>query len=142
MAAASRIHKLISDFVNRRVWAVVGASRTKHKFGYRVYRNLLDAGYVVFPVNLKERELDGAPVYPTLADLPENPEVVDTVVPPHVTERIVQEMSALGLTRVWMQPGSESQAAIDYCNGHGIEVVHGACAMVHRLRWTEPTQKE
>ena len=139
MAATGQVQNRISDFVKRRVWAVVGASQSRHKFGYRVYRNLLDAGYVVFPVNPKGGALDGKTIYPSLADLPEMPDVVDTVVPPRVTEEIVREMSLLGLSRVWMQPGSESQAAIDYCLCQGIEVVHGACAMVHKRRWTEST---
>lgn len=127
--------QLISDFVERRVWAVVGASQNPAKFGYRVFRNLQEAGYVVYAVNPRGGELLQNPVYPTLADLPEPPEVVDTVVPPAVTEQIVKEMHEQGLSRVWMQPGSESEAAIDYCREHGIQVVYDACAMVHRRQW-------
>jgi len=70
-----------------------------------------------------------------LESLPERPEVVDLVVPPAVTEQIVQECERLGLSRVWMQPGAESRAAICYCSEHGIGVVHGACAMVEKQRW-------
>jgi predicted CoA-binding protein len=100
-----------------------------------VYRSLRDVGYVVYPVNPKGGELDGAQVYPTLADLPEMPEVVDLVVPPAVTEQVVKEAQALGLARIWMQPGAESLAAIDYCHEHGLQVVHDACAMVWKRQW-------
>lgn len=133
-----RIEKeqLISDFVNRRVWAVVGASQDRSKFGNRIYRNLRDAGYVVYPVNPRGGELEGAKVYPTLADLPESPEVIDLVVPPAVTEQVVKEAHQLGLSRVWMQPGAESQAAIAYCHDHGLQVIYHACAMVHRRQWS------
>lgn len=126
---------LISDFVNRRVWAVVGASRDRTKYGNRIFRSLQTAGYVVYPVNPKGGVLEGVEVYPTLADLPEKPDVVDVVVPPQVTEEIVREAHDLGLKRIWMQPGAESQEAIAFCRGHGIEVVYNACAMVHRRRW-------
>jgi predicted CoA-binding protein len=126
---------LISDFVNRRIWAVVGASRDRSKFGNRVFRSLRDAGYTVFPVNPKGGTLEGAQVYPSLAELPEPPEVVDMVVPPAVTEQVVEEAYRLGLTRIWMQPGAESEAAIAYCHEHGIEVVHDACAMVWKRQW-------
>lgn len=139
MAATGQIEELISDFINRRVWAVVGASQARHKFGYRIFNSMLQSGYIVFPVNPSGGELDGTTVYPTLADLPQMPEVVDTVVPPRVTEEIVRQMHSLGLTRVWMQPGSESQAAIDYCHDRGIEVVHGECAMVRKRQWTQAT---
>lgn len=128
--------RLISDFVNRRVWAVVGASQDRSKFGNRIYRNLRSAGYVVYPVNPRGGELEGAQVYPTLADLPESPEVIDLVVPPAATEQVVKEAHQLGLSRVWMQPGAESEAAIAYCHDHGLQVVHHACAMVHRRQWS------
>jgi predicted CoA-binding protein len=126
---------LITDFVNRRTWAVVGVSQDPAKFGTRVFRTLRDAGYTVYPVNPKGGELDGAPVYRSLAELPEKPEVVDLVVPPAVTEQVVQAAHELGLDRIWMQPGSESENAIEYCHQHGMQVVYGVCAMVHRWHW-------
>jgi predicted CoA-binding protein len=128
--------KLISDFVDHRVWAVVGASQDPAKFGYRVFRNLQQAGYTVFPVNPRGGELLGVQVYPSLADLPQPPDVVDTVVPPAVTEQIVREMHELGLSRVWMQPGSESDRAIAYCRDQGIQAVYHDCAMIHRRQWS------
>lgn len=132
---ATETEKLITDFLNRRVWAVVGASRNPDKFGYRIFRSLHRAGYVVYPVNPNETELDGVQVYASLADLPERPEVVDVVVPPRVTEQIVRQMHALDLERIWMQPGAESQEAIEYCQEHGIAVVHDACAMALARQW-------
>lgn len=127
--------RLISDFVNRRVWAVVGASRDRSKFGNRIFLDLRDAGYTVYPVNPKGGELAGDKVYASLADLPQPPEVIDLVVPPAITEQVVKDAHELGLTRVWMQPGAESEAAIAYCQEHGLQVVHGACAMVWKRRW-------
>jgi predicted CoA-binding protein len=131
----SEMQRRITDFIGRRVWAVVGVSQDRRKFGNRVYRDLRDAGYVVYPVHPAGGELEGAKVYPTLADLPVAPEVVDLVVPPSVTEEVVQEAHELGLSRIWMQPGAESQEAIDYCHTHGIQVVHDACAMVWKQQW-------
>jgi predicted CoA-binding protein len=126
---------LIRTFIDRRVWAVVGVSRDPSKYGNRIFHTLLEAGYKVYPVNPNVSEIEGHRVFPALADLPEPPEVVDIVVPPKITELIVQECAQLGLKRVWMQPGSESEKAIDFCHQRGIEVVYGVCAMVHRKKW-------
>jgi uncharacterized protein len=126
---------LIADFVNRKVWAVVGASQDRKKFGYRVFHSLRQAGYTVYPVNPKGGELEGVTVYPTLADLPELPEVVNMVVPPEVTEQVVEEAHRLGLARIWMQPGAESAKAIAYCHAHGMQVIQQACAMVYKRSW-------
>ena len=131
----SEQQSLIADFVGRRVWAVVGASQDRRKFGYQIFRSLLDAGYIVYPVNPKGGELDGVRVYPSLADLPQPPEVVDMVVPPAVTERVVREAHELGLTRVWMQPGAESEKSVRFCREHGMQVVERACAMVWKRSW-------
>lgn len=128
--------ELIDDFVGRRVWAVVGASENRAKYGYRVFRSLHRSGYTVYPVNPAGGELEGVPMYPTLASLPEMPEVVNLVVQPEVTEQIVREAYELGLARIWMQPGAESEAAIEFCHEHDMQVVYDACAMVHSRQWS------
>jgi predicted CoA-binding protein len=128
---------LISDFVNRRTWAVVGASQDRSKFGNRILRSLRDSGYVVYPVNPKGGEIEGSKVYPSLADLPEAPEVIDLVVPPSVSEQIVRQAHALSLDRIWFQPGSESKIALDYCRAHGLQAIHNACAMVWKRQWDQ-----
>ncbi len=130
------MNSLIQDFVNRRVWVVVGVSTNRRKFGNIIFRDLRSAGYEVYGVHPDAESVEGETIYPTLADLPVTPEVVDIVVPPDVTEQIVQDCHALGLTRVWMQPGAESQAAIDYCQANGLEVIAGGpCAMVQKRNW-------
>lgn len=129
---------LIADFVGRRTWAVVGVSANPTKFGRRIYQDLRRAGYRVYAVNPHETEILGDRVYPNLAALPERPDVIDLVVPPSVSELIVKEAAAAGIRRVWMQPGAESQRAIDFCRASGIEVVAHACAMVEKRIWNDP----
>jgi uncharacterized protein len=127
--------ELIVDFVNRRLWAVVGASQDRNKYGNRVFRSLRKAGYKVYPVNPHTEEVEGAAAYPTLADLPELPEVVNLVVPPPVTEKVVREAHELGITRIWMQPGAESDEAIGFCEENDVQLVYDDCAMVRKIEW-------
>lgn len=129
------MEELIAECINQRVWALVGASADQHKYGYRILEDLLAAGYRVYPVNPGGGQIDGQEVYRRLEDLPERPDVVDLVVPPAVSEQVVRECAALGLPRVWMQPGAESAAAIEFCHQHTIKVVYNACAMVRKRRW-------
>jgi hypothetical protein len=126
---------LITDFVNRRVWAIVGASQDQNKYGNRVFRSLRQAGYTVYPVNPNAHEVEGAVAYATLADLPELPDVVNLVVPPAVTEQVVRQAYELGLMRIWMQPGAESDTAISFCETHGMQLVYDDCAMVRKREW-------
>jgi uncharacterized protein len=128
---------LIADFAHRRVWAVVGASADPNKYGHRIFKTLLSAGYRVYGINPNTTQVDGQTLYPTLAALPEPPDVVDLVVPPKVGLGIVQECDRLGLRRIWLQPGAESDDIIHYCEEHGLAVVHHACAMVYRYDWPD-----
>lgn len=124
------IEALIREFTSLRVWAVVGASTNPDKFGHSIFCTLRSAGYRVYGVNPGGGEIEGQRLFADLAALPEAPQVVDIVVPPTVTEQVVKQCAELGLSRVWMQPGSESEAAIRFCRDRGIQVVHDACAMV------------
>jgi len=126
---------LVQEFVNQRVWVVVGASTDPSKYGNQIFRDLRHAGYTVYGVNPRGGQIENQELYRSLADLPEKPAVVDMVVPPDVTEQVARQCAELGLTRVWMQPGSESQAAIEYCQQYGIRVVYGTCAMIRKRIW-------
>ena len=127
--------ELIKEFLNKRnIFAVVGASRNPNKYGYRVYKDLKEAGYEVYPVNPNTDKILGERCYPGLGDLPTKPDVVDVVVPPKVTEEIVKACKRLGITKVWIQPGSESETAIKFCDDNSIDVVHGVCVMIERRR--------
>ena len=119
----------VADFMRQKVWAVVGASRDPEKYGNRILVALLEAGYDVYPINPGADEVAGRKAYPDLASLPVRPEVVDTVVPPMVTLQVVKEAIRLGIPRIWMQPGSESEEAIALAESNGIAVVHDTCAM-------------
>ena len=120
--------ELIKVFLDKRnVFAVVGASRDPQKYGYQVYKDLKGAGYKVYPVNPNAQEILGDKCYPSLEKLPVKPDVVNVVVPPKVTERLVETCKKLGITKVWMQPGSESEKAIKFCEENGINVVYGVC---------------
>ena len=127
--------ELIKKFLDKKnTFAVVGASRNSKKYGYQLYKDLKEAGYEVYPVNPKAEEILGDKCYPGLEYLPTKPDVVDIVVPPRVTEEIVRTCKRLGITKIWMQPGSESEAAIRFCDNNNIEVVHSVCVMIERKK--------
>jgi predicted CoA-binding protein len=123
----------ITDFLRKQnVFAVIGVSSNPAKYGHQIYKDLKEADYVVYAVNPNIDTVSGDRCYHSLSELPEKPDVVDIVVPPEVTEKIVMECRDLGLKKVWMQPGSESERAISFCIQNDIKVVHDVCVMVKR----------
>ena len=117
------------------VFAVVGASRDTEKYGYKVFHDLKRARARPFtPVNPNASAVDGDPCFASLSALPEVPQVVSVVTPPAVTEQVVQECAKLGVRNVWMQPGAESPAAVQFCRDSGVAVVAGGPCLLVGLR--------
>lgn len=110
--------------------AVVGANNNPRKYGYVIYRDLKRKGFDVYPVNPNQQAVDGDTAYPTVADLPETPTIVDFVVPPAVTLEVLKRCLELGLTNVWVQPGAESPEVIAYLQEHDFNYLAHACIMV------------
>lgn len=125
----------IDDFLEERVLAVAGVSRSGKQFGNAVMDTLSTRGYTVYPVNPHADTVDGRKCYRSLRDLPTPVGGVVAVVPPSQTEQLVREAHEVGIARVWMQQGAESQEAIRFCKEHSMEEVHGECI----LMFTEPT---
>ncbi len=125
--------ELVRQFLDKsNIFAVVGASKNPEKYGHKVYKDLKESGYRVYPINPNTDKVLGERCYPSLKDLPEKPDVVDMVVKPEVTEKIAKECKSLGINKVWFQPGSESRKAIEFCKENGIRVLHGICVIVKR----------
>lgn len=119
------LQELVEEFIAQKRFAVVGATDNHDKYGYQIFENLRRRGYEVFPVNPRLNELEGNKCYPSIGDIPVKVDVVDFVVPPKVTEEILKECKNLGLNRIWLQPGSESETAIEYCHDNDMKVAHG-----------------
>lgn len=127
--------ELIEKFLKEdNIFAIVGVSKDPNKYGHKVFKDLKGGGYKVYPINPNTDEVLSDKVYNSLKDLPEKPDVVDIVVPPKVAEKIVKECNSLGIEKVWLQPGSESEEIIEYCEENGIEVIHDRCVMKERIR--------
>ena len=110
--------------------AVVGATDNPMKYGSVIYRDLKRKGYSVFPVNPNRTEVDGDRAYPSLDKLPETPTIVNIVVPPSVTIRVLRKSLELGLKNVWLQPGAESPESLAFLQENGFNYLANACIMV------------
>jgi len=109
---------------------VVGATLNKEKYGYLIFRILADYDYTAYPVNPHYESIDGVACRKSLADLPVVPEVVVAVVPPAVTEKIIDEAHGLGIETIWMPPGAGSAAAVAKCEEYGMRYVDDACVIL------------
>jgi len=130
----SKMEKLIKDFLEQKKIAVVGSFRNEFKVAYQILVDLSNKGYEVFPVNPSLSEVAGKVCYKSIIDIPNDVGAVDIVTPPPATEAILKECIAKGITRVWLQPGAESQKAIEFCHNNNIKVIHGTCIMLKLIK--------
>ena len=119
----------IDNMLGLKIWAVIGATDNKEKFGYKIFKTMLEAGLEVYPINPGIDEVLGKKCYPTLKDLPVKPDAVNVVVPPKVGEQIMHECTELGIHNIWLQPGADTKQVIQVAEGLGHTVVT-ACIMV------------
>lgn len=121
----------IQQFLKAPAFAVVGASDDPSKYGHKAYMTYLRHNMKAYPVNPRVKEINGQPVFSTLSELPEKVESISVITPPPVTEKVVDDAIAAGVKNVWMQPGAESQAAVEKAEQAGINVIHGGpCILV------------
>ena len=77
--------------------AVVGAT-PRPQYGGRFLRSVLESrpNVKIYPVNPRYREILGAPCYPSLADLPEPPDLVGIIVPYHQVLPVLKQSADAG----------------------------------------------
>ena len=122
--------KLVEEFLAQKNIAVVGVSRKKTKFGNAIYRELKQKDYKVFAVNPNMSEFEGDTCYSDLLSIPEKVDAVVINVPPMQTVKVVREVNEAGIKKVWLQQGSQSDEAINYCEGNGIDCISNECILM------------
>jgi predicted CoA-binding protein len=120
-----------------RTIAVVGASNKSARPSYGVYRYLVATGdYQVFPVNPTITEIDGAPVYSSLAELPVVPDVVDVFRRLDEVPAVLAESLALQPRpkTLWLQQGLWDEQVARDATAAGLQVVMDRCLKVDHAR--------
>ncbi len=117
----------IQDFYAQKELAIAGVSHNPQKFGTAVYKELKLKGYKVYGVNPNLGVVDGDKCYASLAELPGPVGGLVCSTKPEVSEQLVRQAAAAGIKRVWLQQGSESKAAVEFCKQNGIDVIYGEC---------------
>ena len=120
----------IQDFVSQKTIAMAGMSRDPKAMSANMRKELESKGYRILAVNPHATSIGGAPCYPDLASLPEKVGGVLVVTQPTQSEKIVRDAAAQGISRVWIQLGAQSPAAVAACREKGLTAVSGKCIMM------------
>ncbi|KAJ7147496.1 CoA binding domain-containing protein [Mycena crocata] len=113
-----KLQELEQRFFTASKFAIVGASASSTKNGYKLLESFIKHKKNVVPINLKASKIQGLECMRTLAELPDPTQTsVSVVVPPKETLKILQQAKDLGIFGLWLQPGAEDDAVKAFIAG-------------------------
>jgi len=115
--------------------AMVGLSANPYRPSHYAAMYMLAAGYDVYPVNPKEREILGRPCYASMADVPPPIEIVDIFRERDAVSAIVEDAIRLGAKVIWMQLGVIHEEAAARALEAGLGVVMDRCVKIEHARF-------
>jgi predicted CoA-binding protein len=119
---------------NVKTIAMVGASNNPARPSFFVLKYLMGRGYRVIAINpgLPGKDIEGAPIYATLADVPERIDMVDIFRNSEAAGAIVDEALLLSpLPKViWMQLSVRNDEAAARAEARGVTVIMNRCPKI------------
>jgi hypothetical protein len=115
--------------------ALVGVSANPIRSSNFVAAYLIRTPMVTYPVNPAYDEVLGARCYPSLADLPQIPDVVDIFRRHDAIPGVVDEAIEVGAKVVWFQLGLRHDEAAQRALDAGLRVVQDRCLKIEHARW-------
>lgn len=110
-------------------YVIVGASNNEDKYGFKIFKTLLDTGFKVIPVNPKEDKILNVKCYKSLLDIKENIDVVDFVVPAGVTLKVLEDVVKLGIKKVWFQPNTFDDKVLSFSRRNKLKALKDFCLL-------------
>jgi predicted CoA-binding protein len=119
-----------------KVIAIVGASDKPSRASYFVATYLLSSTrYKVYFVNPVVKTILGQPVYASLADLPETPDLVEVFRKHDDLPGVLEEAKAVGAKTIWLQLGSWHEGVAAGAEEAGMNVVMDRCVKIEHARF-------
>lgn len=115
--------------------AIVGASPNPARASHEIWTYLKAAGdYELYLVNPTVSDIEGTPVYPSLADLPVVPDLVDVFRRREHLPGVLQDTIAVGAKVLWLQLGLWDEQVARDGEAAGLTVVMDRCVKVDHAR--------
>lgn len=115
---------------------VIGASANPARPSHFVASYLLaSTDYQVYFVNPTLSELLGQPVYPSLAELPETPDLVSVFRKHDDLPGVAEEVIAAGARTLWLQLGLWHEDVAERASQAGLNVVMDRCVKIEHARF-------
>lgn len=109
--------------------AILGASPKKGRYSNQAQKLLVEHGHKVFPISLKNGEIEGVSSYQNIGDIEVAIDTLTVYVRPEHLENYMKAIISAHPGRVILNPGTESEPLKAELESHNIEVIE-ACTLV------------
>ena len=121
----------IDEFLSQPRFAVVGVSRNPQDISRSLMREFRSRGKEVVPVNPSATELEGQRCWARVQEIEPPVSAALLFTSPAVTEQVVRDCQAAGITQIWMYrgggAGAVSSSAVAFCREYNMKVIAGEC---------------
>ena len=115
--------------------AIVGASANPSRASHEVWRYLQSlSDYDLYLVNPTISEVEGTRVYPSLADLPVVPDLVDVFRRHEYLQAVLEDTIKVGAKVLWLQLGLRHEQVARDGEAAGLQVVMDRCLKIDHAR--------
>ncbi|MGC4070600.1 MAG: CoA-binding protein [Polyangiaceae bacterium] len=121
----------IEAFVGTKHLALIGASRTKGKFGNTLLRELRKKGYMLKVIHPDAEAIEGEPCLRSLKEVAGTIDCALIVTSKQHVPDLLRQAEAAGIKQVWLQQGAESPEALVVGKELGLDVIAGQCILMH-----------
>src|SRR5690349_21913337 len=131
----TRTPDIVQILRDTRTVAIVGVSDNPRRPSHEVWSYLKSASdYQLYLVNPTISEVDGTAVYPSLADLPVVPDLVDVFRRHEFLPSVLQDTIDVGAKTLWLQQGLWHEQVARDGEAAGLQVVMDRCLKVDHAR--------
>lgn len=116
--------------------ALVGVSANPIRSSNFVASYLVRTPFRTYPVNPAYDDVLGLKTHPTLADLPEVPDIVDVFRRHDAIPEVVDQAIEIGAKVLWLQLGLRHDEAAQRAVDAGLQVVQNRCLKIEHARFS------
>ena len=121
----------IDGFLGLKRIAMIGISRNEHETSRALFKEMVERGYDVVPVNPNAQEIEGQRCYGSIVEVEPAVEGALVFTPPPTNRGVVKQCLEAHVPRIWLYGagggGAASQDVVEMCDREHVPVVAGEC---------------
>ena len=125
----------IQTFLSCHRIALIGLSLSPEDFSRTLFKEFINRGYDIVPVNPAAQQIEDRFCYPSVESIAEKVEGALVMTSPAESADVVRQCIAAGVKNIWLYRGTGrgavSDEAVRLCQISGVTLVAGACPFMH-----------